>query len=174
MSKRRVNFATYVILKNITIFPEKFSEYKNGNIKRGVKHYYDNKDKNQFSKKFMMRKIEINYCRNKRNTDFEGIRRSYVEIQNRLKVMEGNLKNISVNESESYKTFVHEIYSKLPTKNYATKKTDVYNFDGIWSSDILDSKDYGPENKRDYRYVFVVIDKFSKFGWTVFLKIETF
>ena len=27
-------------------------------------------------------------------------------------------------------------------------------------------KDYGPENNKDYRYVLVVIDNFSKFGWT--------
>ena len=27
-------------------------------------------------------------------------------------------------------------------------------------------KDYGPENKSGYRYVLVIIDNFSKFGWT--------
>ena len=31
-------------------------------------------------------------------------------------------------------------------------------------------KDYGPENNRGYRYVLVVIDNFSKFGWTITLK----
>ena len=31
-------------------------------------------------------------------------------------------------------------------------------------------KDYGPENNRRYRYVLVVIDNFSKFGWTIPLK----
>ena len=38
------------------------------------------------------------------------------------------------------------------------------------SLDILDLKDYGPENNRRYRYVLVTIDNFSKFGWTVPLK----
>ena len=33
--------------------------------------------------------------------------------------------------------------------------------------DILDLKDYGPENNRGYRYVLVIIDNFSKFGWTI-------
>ena len=33
--------------------------------------------------------------------------------------------------------------------------------------DILDLKDYGPKNNRGYRYVRVIIDNFSKFGWTV-------
>ena len=36
--------------------------------------------------------------------------------------------------------------------------------------DILDLKDYDPENNRGYRYVLVVFDNFSKFGWTIPLK----
>ena len=66
--------------------------------------------------------------------------------------------------------FINEIYSKPPKKNYVTNKTDVYHIDDIWSLDILDLKDYGPENNRNYRYVFVIIDNFSKFGWTIPLK----
>ena len=45
------------------------------------------------------------------------------------------------------------------------------NFD-IWSLDILDLKDYSPEYNRGYRYVLVIIDKFSKFGWSIPLKIK--
>ena len=68
------------------------------------------------------------------------------------------------------KMFINEIYSKPPKKNYPTNKTDVYYIDDIWSLDILDLKDYGPENNRGYRYVLVIIDNFSKFGWTLPLK----
>ena len=68
------------------------------------------------------------------------------------------------------KIFINEIYSKQPKKNYATNKTDVHHLDDIWSLDILDLKDYGPENNTGYRYVLVIIDNFSKFGWTVPLK----
>ena len=71
---------------------------------------------------------------------------------------------------KNIKIFINEIYSKPPRKNYATNKTDVYHIDDIWSLDILDLKDYGPENNRGYRYVLVVIDNFSKFGWTTHLK----
>ena len=71
---------------------------------------------------------------------------------------------------KNIKIFINEIYSKPPKKNYVTNKTDVYHIDEIWSLDILDLKDYGPENNRNYRYVFVIIDNFSKFGWTVPLK----
>ena len=71
---------------------------------------------------------------------------------------------------KTIKRFIDEIYSKPPKKNYPTYKTDAYHFDDIWSLDILDLKDYGPENIRKYRCVSVIIDKFSNFGWTVPLK----
>ena len=71
---------------------------------------------------------------------------------------------------KNIKIFINEIYSKPPKKNYDTNKTDVYHVDEIWSLDILDLKDYGPENNRGYRFVLVIIDNFSKFGWTVPLK----
>ena len=71
---------------------------------------------------------------------------------------------------KNIKIFIDEICSKPPKKNYPTNKTDVYHIDDIWSLDILDLKDYGPKNNRGYRYVLVIIDNFSKFGWTVPLK----
>ena len=70
----------------------------------------------------------------------------------------------------SIKIFINEIYSKPPKKNYVTNKTDVYHIDDLWELDILDLKDYGPKNKRGYRYVSVAIDDFSKFGCTTPLK----
>ena len=68
------------------------------------------------------------------------------------------------------KIFINEIYSKAPRRNYSTNKTDVYHIDDIWSLDILELNDYGPENNRGYRYVLVTIDNFSKYGWTVSLR----
>ena len=71
---------------------------------------------------------------------------------------------------KNIKIFINEIYSKGPKKNYITNKTDVYYIDDIWSLDISDLKDYGTENNRGYRYVLVIIDHFSKYGWTIPLK----
>ena len=51
-------------------------------------------------------------------------------------------------------------------------KTDVIYIDNFWSVHMLDLKEYAPENIRGYRYVSVIIDNFSKFGWTVPLKIK--
>ena len=71
---------------------------------------------------------------------------------------------------KNIKIFINEIYSKPPKKNYDTNKTDVYYIDDIWSLDILDLKEYGPESNRGYRYVLVIIDNFSKYCWTIPLK----
>ena len=73
---------------------------------------------------------------------------------------------------KNIKIFINEIYSKPPKKNYITNKTDVHHIDEIWSLDILDLNDYGPENNRGYRYVLVIVDNFSKFGFTIPLKYK--
>ena len=52
--------------------------------------------------------------------------------------------------------FMNEVYSEAPKQNYVTKETDVYRIDDIWSLDILDLKDYGPETNRGYRKVLIV------------------
>ena len=68
------------------------------------------------------------------------------------------------------KIFVYEIYSKPPMRNYPTNKTMIKSIDDTCSSDLLDMNDYGIKNNKGYRYVLVVIDNFSKFGWTIPLK----
>ena len=45
---------------------------------------------------------------------------------------------------KTIKTFLDEFCS---IEIYVTDKTDVYHIDDIWSSDILDLKEYVPEKK---------------------------
>ena len=74
---------------------------------------------------------------------------------------------------KTIKKFINEIYSKPPKKNYPTNKINkinAYHIDDIWSLDILDLKHYGSENNRNYRYVSVIVDSFSKFGFATPLK----
>ena len=59
------------------------------------------------------------------------------------------------------------MYSRETRKDYLTNETDVFYIDGIWSLDMLDLNDYGPENNRGYRYALVIIGNFSKFGFTI-------
>ena len=72
-------------------------------------------------------------------------------------------------ERDLIKIFIEDIH-RSPKKNYGTNKTITRSIDDTWSSHFLDMNDYGPENNRGYRYVLVVIDNFSEFGWTIPLK----
>ena len=70
----------------------------------------------------------------------------------------------------THKIFVKEVSSKGAKGNYITNKSYVFHNDDIWSLDILDLKDFGPENSRGYRYVLPIIDIFLKPGWTTLVK----
>ena len=68
------------------------------------------------------------------------------------------------------KIFVDEIYTKPPKKNYPTNKI-VSNFvDEIWSIDLADFSDYKTLNNKGFRYIFIIVDNFSKNLWAIPLK----
>ena len=68
------------------------------------------------------------------------------------------------------KIFIDEIYSTPPRKNYPTNKI-VYNFvDEICSIDLTDMVDYKVSNNKGFRYIFIVIDNFSKYLRAIPLK----
>ena len=68
------------------------------------------------------------------------------------------------------KIFIDEIYNKAPNKNYATNKIVYNHIDKIWSVDLADFSDYKTSNNKGYRYIFIVIDNFSKYLWAIPLK----
>ena len=73
-------------------------------------------------------------------------------------------------KKDTKKIFINEINSKPPHKSYETNETMIKSIHDVWSSDLIDMKDYDPKNNRSYRYLLVAIDKFSKIGWTIPLK----
>ena len=44
--------------------------------------------------------------------------------------------------------FIDEIFSKPPKKTYPTNKIMIKSFDDTWSSDLLDTNDYGIRNNK--------------------------
>ena len=68
------------------------------------------------------------------------------------------------------KIFIDEIYSSPPKKNYATNKITYNHIDEIWSIDLADMVDYKISNNKGFRYIFIVIDNFSKFLRAIPLK----
>ena len=55
-------------------------------------------------------------------------------------------------------------------RNYPTNKIIYNNIDQIWSIDLVDMIDYKISNNKGYRYIFVIIDNFSKYLWAIPLK----
>ena len=68
------------------------------------------------------------------------------------------------------KIFIDEIYSKPPLKNYPTNKITYNYIDEIWSIDLADFSDYKTSNNKGFRYIFIIIDNFSKYLWAIPLK----
>ena len=68
------------------------------------------------------------------------------------------------------KIFIDEIYSKPPLRNYPTNKIVYNHIDEIWSIDLADFSDYKTSNNKGFRYIFLVIDNYSKYLWAVPLK----
>ena len=96
------------IEKHINKFYEIHPECKVYNIKEGVKRYYDNKDKISNQQKIYHEKNrnkllqKQNDHRNKRNTDFEHLHRSYVESENKLEALKTKIENNSLRETLKY------------------------------------------------------------------------
>ena len=68
------------------------------------------------------------------------------------------------------KIFIDELYSKPPRKNYPTNKITYNYIDEIWSIDLADFSDYKTSNNKGFRYIFIIIDNFSKYLWAIPLK----
>ena len=68
------------------------------------------------------------------------------------------------------KKFIDEINSKPPKKIHLTNKIVYKHIDEIWSIDLADMIDYNISNNKGYRYIFIVIDNFSKYLWAIALK----
>ena len=65
-------------------------------------------------------------------------------------------------KKELIRTFITEIYSKPPKKIDPTNKIVYNHIDELWSIDLADMVDYKTSNNKGFRYIFIIIDNFSK------------
>ena len=70
------------------------------------------------------------------------------------------------------KVFIDEICSKPPKRKYPTNKIIYNHIDEIWSIDLADFSDYKTSNNKGYRYIFIIIDNYSKYLRAIPLKIK--
>ena len=57
-------------------------------------------------------------------------------------------------------------------KNFTKRYVFVRNVDDIWAADLIDLRSHSKVNG-GYKYVLMVIDVFSKYGWAIPLKFKT-
>ena len=87
------------IEKNVEDFYNKYTECKICNRNRCLKRYYRNQDKLSNQRKIYYEKNRERLLQKQnRYTNYKELHRSYVEIENKLKMMEENLK---INDSEN-------------------------------------------------------------------------
>ena len=72
-------------------------------------------------------------------------------------------------KQDNISTFIDEIYSSPPKKNYPTNIKYIH-IEGIWSIDLADFSDYKISNNSGFRYIYVIVDNFSKYTCCVPLK----
>ena len=75
-----------------------------------------------------------------------------------------------MSKKDNIKTFIDEINSTPPGKNYPTNKIFYNHNDEIWSIDLADMIDYKISNNKSYSYIFIIIDNYSKYLWAIPLK----
>ena len=61
---------------------------------------------------------------------------------------------------------------KMVRKRFQKRKVVANNVDEIWAADLVEMQPFAKVNK-GYKYLLMVIDIFSKYGWIVPLKIKT-
>ena len=64
-------------------------------------------------------------------------------------------------------TFKIESYSKVIKKIYSSNKLLLLENDDYWSFHSLDWNDYGTENKRCFKWIFVEIHNLTKLGFRI-------
>ena len=73
-------------------------------------------------------------------------------------------------KKDNIRIFIDEIYSTPPKKIYPSNEIKYNHIDEIWSIDLADMIDYKTSNNKGYRYIFIIIDNFSKYLWAIPIK----
>ena len=63
-------------------------------------------------------------------------------------------------------------YKKQIRKKFKKRRLFSSGVDAIWAADLVDMQSFSKNNK-GYKYILMIIDVFSKFGWAIPLKTKT-
>ena len=82
------------------------------------------------------------------------------------------LNSLKVGEGIQWTNTLADELHKPVRKNFPKRYVFVRNTDDIWGADLIDMRALSKEND-DYKYVVMIIDVFSKYGWAVPIKYKT-
>ena len=74
-----------------------------------------------------------------------------------------------MSEEEYWQQQLADELHKPIKRNFTRRRVMVYHIDDIWCSDLVEMQQFSKWNK-DYRYLLMVLDVFSKYGWIIPLK----
>ena len=77
-----------------------------------------------------------------------------------------NAKNL-----DTWEALANELHKPIK-RNFTKRRVIAHNVDDIWCSDLVDMQKLSKWN-RGYKYLLMVLDLFSKYGWIVPLKTKT-
>ena len=92
------------------------------------------------------------------------------QIINHNSLKQINLSNET--KRDITKIFIDDVYRKPPLRKIPSDKIIYIHIHEIWSIDLADMIDYKISNNKGYRYIFIIIDNFSKYVWAIRLKIK--
>jgi len=74
--------------------------------------------------------------------------------------------------SEMEKRQVVEELHKPARRYYSRRQVEIRDLDDTWSADLIDMSSYAKVNK-NYHFILVVIDNFSKYAWAILTKTKS-
>ena len=57
-------------------------------------------------------------------------------------------------------------------RNFRKRRVFAHNIDEVWSADLVDMQSFAKSNQ-GYRFILMIVDVFSKYGWAIPLKTKT-
>ena len=77
----------------------------------------------------------------------------------------------NVNDIEWSNELANELHKPV-RKKYPKRRVYASSVDAIWAADLVEMQSFARQNK-GYRYILMIIDVFSKYGWAIPLKTKT-
>ena len=66
-------------------------------------------------------------------------------------------------KKDNVKIFIDEVYSRSPDRNYPMNNITYNPIEENWIIDLMNLSDYKVSKNSGFRYIFVIIDNFSKY-----------